>query len=113
MPAPRVTSTRVVYENHWMRLHEDRTEREDGTPGLYSWVEKPPSALIVPIEDGFVWLIEQFRHPVGRRFWEFPQGAWEDGTLRLALDEPVDGAAPGQIACLLRGDVVVGHGVIA
>jgi len=37
----------------------------------------------------------------------------EDGTLRLALDEPVDGAAPGQIACLLRGDVVVGHGVIA
>ena len=39
--------------------------------------------------------------------------AGEDGTLRLALDEPVDGAAPGQIACLLRGDVVVGHGVIA
>ena len=59
-----------------MRLHEDRDE---GT-GLYAWVEKPPSALIVPIEDGFVWLIEQFRHPVGRRFWEFPQGAWEDGS---------------------------------
>jgi tRNA-specific 2-thiouridylase len=39
--------------------------------------------------------------------------AGEDGTLRLALDEPVDGAAPGQIACLLRGDVVIGHGVIA
>jgi tRNA-specific 2-thiouridylase len=36
-----------------------------------------------------------------------------DGRLRLALDEPVEGAAPGQIACLLRGDVVVGHGVIA
>ena len=34
--------------------------------------------------------------------------AGEDGTLRLALDEPVDGAAPGQVACLLRGDVVVG-----
>ena len=39
--------------------------------------------------------------------------AGEAGTLRLALDEPVDGAAPGQIACLLRGDVVVGHGIIA
>ena len=37
----------------------------------------------------------------------------EDGRLRLSLDEPVEGAAPGQIACLLRGDVVVGHGVIA
>jgi tRNA-specific 2-thiouridylase len=39
--------------------------------------------------------------------------AAQDGTLRLALDEPVDGAAPGQIACLLRGDVVVGWGTIA
>jgi 8-oxo-dGTP pyrophosphatase MutT (NUDIX family) len=74
----RVTSSRVVYENRWMRLHEDRTERSDGTPGLYGWVEKPPSALIVPIDLGRVWLVEQFRHPVGARFWEFPQGAWED-----------------------------------
>ena len=31
-----------------------------------------------------------------------------DGRLELELGEPVDGAAPGQAACLLRGDVVVG-----
>jgi ADP-ribose pyrophosphatase len=75
---PRVTSSRVVYENRWMRLHEDRTERRDGTPGLYAWVEKPPAAVIVPRDGDAVWLIEQHRHPVGARFWEFPQGAWED-----------------------------------
>jgi 8-oxo-dGTP pyrophosphatase MutT (NUDIX family) len=75
---PRITSSRVVYENRWMRLHEDRTERADGTPGLYAWIEKPPSALIVPIDGDGVWLVEQFRHPVRARFWEFPQGAWED-----------------------------------
>jgi len=74
----RVTSTRVVYENRWMRVHEDRLERADGEPGLYAWIEKPPAALIVPLEADRVWLIEQLRHPVGRRFWEFPQGAWED-----------------------------------
>jgi tRNA-specific 2-thiouridylase len=34
-------------------------------------------------------------------------------SLRLALDDPVDGAAPGQTACLLKGDVVVGYGTIA
>ena len=33
--------------------------------------------------------------------------------LRLELADPVDGAAPGQTACLLRGDVVVGYGTIA
>jgi tRNA-specific 2-thiouridylase len=30
----------------------------------------------------------------------------------VALEEPVDGAAPGQVACLLDGDLVVGHGMI-
>jgi 8-oxo-dGTP pyrophosphatase MutT (NUDIX family) len=73
----RVTSSRVVYENRWMRVHEDRTEHPDGTPGLYGWVEKPPAAIVVAIEAGGVWLVQQHRHPVGERFWEFPQGAWE------------------------------------
>ena len=73
----RATSSRVVYENRWMRVHEDVTELPDGSPGMYGWVEKPPSALIVPLDGDGVWLIEQFRYPVGERFWEFPQGAWE------------------------------------
>jgi tRNA-specific 2-thiouridylase len=30
----------------------------------------------------------------------------------VALAEPVDGAAPGQVACLMDGDLVVGHGTI-
>jgi 8-oxo-dGTP pyrophosphatase MutT (NUDIX family) len=77
----RVVSTRVVYENRWMRVHEDRTERENGAPGLYGWVEKPPAALIVPVDAGHVWLVEQYRYPVRQRFWEFPQGALEDGAV--------------------------------
>ena len=74
----RVVASRVVYENRWMRLHEDRLLRANGDPGLYAWIEKPPAALIVPLDGDHVWMIEQFRHPVGERFWEFPQGAWED-----------------------------------
>jgi 8-oxo-dGTP pyrophosphatase MutT (NUDIX family) len=74
----RVTSTRVVYENRWMRLHEDVTELADGTPGLYSWIEKAPSAIVVPLDGEDVWLVQQYRHPVRARFWEFPQGSWED-----------------------------------
>jgi tRNA-specific 2-thiouridylase len=35
------------------------------------------------------------------------------GALALHLAEPVDGAAPGQVACLMHGEEVVGHGVIA
>jgi tRNA-specific 2-thiouridylase len=37
----------------------------------------------------------------------------DGGELTVRLSAPVDGAAPGQVACLMRGDVIVGHGVIA
>jgi 8-oxo-dGTP pyrophosphatase MutT (NUDIX family) len=93
MQPPRVTASRVVYENRWIRLHEDRTESRTGEPGMYAWVEKAPAALIVPLDDDHVWLVEQFRHPVGRRFWEFPQGAWEE-----APDAPAEALARGELA---------------
>lgn len=38
-------------------------------------------------------------------------GAPGDGVI--SLEEPADGAAPGQLACLMDGELVVGHGTIA
>ena len=35
------------------------------------------------------------------------------GEATLELSEPADSVAPGQVACLMDGDLVVGHGVIA
>jgi len=42
---------------------------------------------------------------------ELGAGAHRHGEIELA--EPVDGAAPGQMACLMDGDVIVGWGTIA
>jgi tRNA-uridine 2-sulfurtransferase len=36
----------------------------------------------------------------------------DDGTLELRLDRPANGVAPGQLACLMREDRVVGEGTI-
>lgn len=67
-------STREIYRNRWLSLREDRIRRPDGSDGVYSVVDKPDFALVIPAErDGFH-LVEQFRYPVGGRFWEFPQG---------------------------------------
>ena len=38
-------------------------------------------------------------------------GHHADATI--VLDEPVDGAAPGQMACLMDGELVVGWATIA
>jgi 8-oxo-dGTP pyrophosphatase MutT (NUDIX family) len=78
-PPPRVVSSSVVYENQWLRVREDRLERADGSPGLYSVIEKAPAAIMIPLDgDDHVFLVEQYRHPIGRRVWELPQGAWDD-----------------------------------
>ena len=39
-------------------------------------------------------------------------GPGRHATLELELEQAVDGAAPGQLACLLDGDIVVGWGTI-
>ena len=35
------------------------------------------------------------------------------GEATLSLDDAADGVAPGQVACLMDGDLVVGHGTVA
>jgi 8-oxo-dGTP pyrophosphatase MutT (NUDIX family) len=89
----RVTDSRIVYENKWMRVREDRTVLPDGSPGLYAVVVKAPAAVIIPLDGDHVWLVSQYRHPVGRRFWELPQGAWDDRP-----DAPPEDIARGELA---------------
>jgi 8-oxo-dGTP pyrophosphatase MutT (NUDIX family) len=88
----RVTESRVVYENRWMRLREDRTVLPDGSPGLYAVVVKAPAAVIIPVDGDDLWLVSQYRHPVGERFWELPQGAWDDRP-----DAPAEEIARGEL----------------
>ena len=91
-PEIKTLSTKAVYQNRWMKVREDIVERRDGSRGVYGVVEKNDFSLIVPIEaTGTVYLVEQFRYPVGKRFWELPQGSWEEregvDPLELAYGE--------------------------
>ncbi len=78
-PVIQTLGSREVYRNRWMRLREDRIRLQDGTESVFGVVEKPDFAVIAPLDGaGRLHLVEQFRYPIGRRFCEFPQGAWED-----------------------------------
>jgi len=78
MPEIKQINTKVVYQNKWMTVREDEIERLSGARGVYGVVDKPHFVVIVPFQDGKVHLVEQFRYPVQERFWEFPQGSWEE-----------------------------------
>lgn len=71
----QLTSTEV-YRNNWMSIREDTTLRSDGALGIYGVVDKPDFAIVIPYADGGFWMVEQFRYPIQRRAWEFPQGSW-------------------------------------
>jgi len=90
-PDIKTLSSRVVYENRWMRVREDAIERQDGSPGIYGVVEKADFAVIVPFDRGMIHLVEQYRYPVQGRYWELPQGSREDAPgadpLELARAE--------------------------
>ena len=70
-------SSREVYRNHWMCVREDEILRANGEKGIYGVVEKHDAAIILPIENDRIWLVEQFRYTIGVRALELPQGGWE------------------------------------
>jgi ADP-ribose pyrophosphatase len=57
--------------------------------------------VIVPLEaDRRIHLVQQYRYAVGARYWEFPQGSWEQTS----------GADPAEVA---RGELREVTGLIA
>jgi 8-oxo-dGTP pyrophosphatase MutT (NUDIX family) len=76
-------SSREVYRNHWMRLREDEILRSNGQKGIFGVVDKNDAAIILPIDQGRVWLVEQFRYTIQERAIELPQGGWE-----MEIDNP-------------------------
>ena len=71
-------ASREVYRNHWMRVREDEILRSNGKKGIYGVVDKDDAAIILPIDQGRVWLVEQFRYTIQERALERPQGGWEE-----------------------------------
>jgi 8-oxo-dGTP pyrophosphatase MutT (NUDIX family) len=70
-------ASREVYRNPWLRVREDEVLRSNGKQGIYGVVDKHDCAIILPIDQDHVWLVEQFRYTIQERVLELPQGGWE------------------------------------
>jgi 8-oxo-dGTP pyrophosphatase MutT (NUDIX family) len=87
-------STRLVYENPWISVREDRVLRPDGNPGIYGVVHFKNRAVgVLPVDErGRIWLVGQYRYTLGRYSWEIPEGGGPEGedpaeTARRELRE--------------------------
>ena len=69
-------SSRTVWENPWMRIHEDHVINPGGGENQYGWVHFLNRAIaILPLDDhGNTWLVGQERYTLGEYSWELPMG---------------------------------------
>ncbi len=80
----KALASRVVYENAWVRVREDRIDRGDGREGIYGVVEIRPSIGVVALNarDELL-LVGQWRYPHGKYSWEIPRGGSHDGETDM------------------------------
>lgn len=70
------------YENPWMAVFHDEVKTPGGSDGIYGTVHFKNHAIgIIPIDDeGYTWLVGQYRYPLKRWSWEIPEGGCPVGT---------------------------------
>src|SRR5436190_1936425 len=79
----KTNSSRVVYENPWVRVREDHVTRPGGGPGLYGVIEIRPSVGVVATNDrDEIVLVGQWRYSVDRYSWEIPRGGSDHGSFQ-------------------------------
>jgi 8-oxo-dGTP pyrophosphatase MutT (NUDIX family) len=111
----RTKSSRIVYENAWIRVREDQVIRPDGGPGIYGVIEIRPSVGVVAINDrDEVALVGQWRYSVNRYSWEVPRGGshfGETNMLKVAKRELAEEAGLIAETWQMLGSVDVCNGV--
>jgi ADP-ribose pyrophosphatase len=81
-PKPwKTLSSRLAYQNPWIRVREDIAEMPDGRNTLYGVIECPDAVGVLPFLDKQqVVLVRQYRYVFGEdQRWEMPTGGAKEG----------------------------------
>ncbi len=72
----RTHESRVIYDNPWIRVTENRVTQPAGTPGIYGVLhyKNLATGVVVLDEEDHTWLVGQWRYPLGAWSWEIPEG---------------------------------------
>ena len=108
-------STREIYRNRWMRLREDRILRSNGEEGIYSVAEKSDAAIILPLDNDHIWLVEQFRYTIQERALETAAGQLGDEVRQpedLARGELREELGLNAAEMILLGSLWIAYGFL-
>ncbi len=125
----KIISSKIAYQNPWMKVREDQVIRPDGKPGMYGVIETNDSVMVGAMNDSNeLYLIHTFSYPAQKWHWELPAGG-NDGEdsitasqrelleetgiqantwVELPATRPFDGLMPEKMATLLATDLTFG-----
>lgn len=78
-------SSKIVYQNPWMTIHEDTIKKPDGTEGIYGYLESRDSVMVVVrnVNDE-IYLVHTYSYPSHSWNWELPGGGGDNETAVTA-----------------------------
>ncbi len=76
----KTLSSKIVYENRWMRVREDQVINPSGGEGIYAFVanDKAVGAVVLN-EKNEIYLVGQYRYTMKEYSWELIEGGVEEG----------------------------------
>jgi len=71
-------SRKTVYDNPWLSVHEDKVIRPDGRDGYFGVVHMKPGSTVLAIsDDGYAYLVKEYKYAVERDSVELMSGGLE------------------------------------
>jgi ADP-ribose pyrophosphatase len=84
----QIIKSKTIHKTEWIEVVADECMTDTGQL-VYTYtrrVDKGP--LIIPEQDGKLWMVRQYRHPIRKVVWQFPtegmhqDETWEDAAQR-------------------------------
>ncbi|MBX3257751.1 MAG: NUDIX hydrolase [Chitinophagaceae bacterium] len=78
----KITGQKNVYDNPWISVTEYDVINPSGGRGIYGKVSFKNIAIgVLPLdEEGYTWLVGQYRFPINAYSWEIPEGGGAQGV---------------------------------
>ena len=81
----KTTSSRLIYDGRIMQVYCDDVALSDGSPSKREYIRHSGGAGVLALDDeGYVYLVSQFRYPYREEVLEIPAGKREQG------EDPLD-----------------------
>ena len=83
--------SKIVYENKWIKIYEDKVLRPDGKEGIYGYLDKTQSVHVIIFnqKERSVYLIKEYRYPIQKTIIDLPGGVVEDEDVLSAAKREV------------------------